>query len=87
MPIRRLSRDEIGQRGTCIYHDQLRSLLKNGCCGRFVAINVETEEYEVANESTDAADKLYSRDPDAQIFVERIGYPVAFHAYRASCTD
>jgi hypothetical protein len=27
-----------------------------------------------------ASDRLWSRRPDAQILVERIGYPAAFHA-------
>ena len=52
--------------------------------GLFVAIDVETEEYEIGDESASAADRLWERLPNAQIYVERVGYPAAFHAYQSS---
>ena len=79
MPERQLSRESIGQRGLEI--DQgLRRQLESRRHGRFVAIDVETGKYEVADESSLASDDLWDRCPRAQIFVERIGYPAAFVA-------
>ena len=81
MPTRRLSRDEIGQRGSSIYQNRLREKFDSSACGKFLAIDVETEEFELAEEAADAADRLWARIPDAQIFVERVGFAAAFHAY------
>lgn len=83
MPVRRLSRDEIGQRGVAIYDAKLRAELEPQFHGQFVAIDVETEDYEVADEAANASDRLWERRPDAQVLVERIGYPAAFNARRA----
>ena len=80
MPVRRLARDEIGDRGAAIYASKLRPLLEPQCRGQFVAIDVETEDFEVASDADMASDRLWERRPDAQILVERIGYPAVFHA-------
>ena len=80
MSVRRLARNEIGDRGVAIYTSKLRPLLEPQCHGQFVAIDVETEDYEVADEADEASDRLWERCPNAQILVERIGYPAAFHA-------
>lgn len=78
MPIRRLSRETIGQRGVEIYESKLRSVLDPAFRGSFVAIDVETEDYEVADDAAEAENRLWTRHPDAQVLVERIGYPAAF---------
>jgi len=51
MPTRRLLREEIGERGVQIYESRWRALLEPQFRGQFVAIDVETEDYEVANEA------------------------------------
>lgn len=76
----RLHRNEIGSRGVAIYETKLRSLLEPQCHGQFVAIDVETEDYEVSPDGDAASDRLRVRHPDAQVLVERIGYPAAFYA-------
>lgn len=78
--VRRLAREEIGSRGSAIYASKLRPLLEPQYHGQFVAIDVETEDYEVASDADAASDRLWERRPDAQILVERIGYPAVFHA-------
>jgi len=83
MPTRRLQRDVIGRRGLFIYQNRLLERLDSSAHGKFIAIDIETEEYELAEEASDAADRLWVRCPDAQVYVERVGYPAAFHAYHA----
>ena len=80
MPGLRLPDREIVERGKTIYRGRLKDLLEPASRGQFVAIDVETEEYEVADETLDAMDRLLDRIPEAQIWVERIGYPVSFFA-------
>lgn len=86
MSVRRLARDEIGDRGVAIYTFKLRPLLEPQCHGQFVAIDVETEDYEVADEALEASNRLHQRHPEAQVLVERIGYPAAFFAGRAGAS-
>lgn len=80
MALVRLAKEEIGQRGVAIYDAKLRSLLEPQHRGQFVAIDVESEDYEVADEARDARVRLHERRPEAQVLVERIGYPAAFVA-------
>ncbi len=81
MVVRRLERDEIGHRGSQIYQTKLRTILEPQFDGKFVAIDVESEEYEVADEAGEASDRLWARLPDAQILIERVGHRAAFYAY------
>lgn len=80
MPERRLPREEIGDRGVQIYENKLRSILEPQFNGQFVAIDVESGDYEVASEARDASIRLRERHPEAQVLVERVGYPAAFVA-------
>ena len=80
MPERRLPREEIGERGVQIYEHKLRLILEPQFNGQFVAIDVESEDYEVASEARDASIRLRERHPEAQVLVERVGYPAAFVA-------
>ena len=79
MPALTLTPEEIGDRGSAIYQSQLKRLLEPSHHGQFVAIDINSGDYELGTEAHEASDQLRSRHPDAQILVERIGYPVAFH--------
>ena len=83
MTVRILDWKEVGDRGVEVYASKLRQLLEPKYHGQFVAIDVDTEDYEVANEAHEASDRLRQRHPTAQVLVERIGYPAAFFARRA----
>ena len=80
MPGLRLPRQEIGQRGDEIYSTMLRDVLEPQYNGQFVAIDVESQDYELADEAMDASDRLRQRQPDGQVLVKRVGYPAAFFA-------
>lgn len=80
MSTRRLSRDEIGKLGSEIYERQLRSKLASIAFDQFVAIDVESAEYEVADEAHLASELLRNRLPNAQIFIARVGHRAAFVA-------
>lgn len=73
----RLSRDEIGTRGSEIYEGQLRTRLEASALDHFVAIDVETADHDVADEAHIAGDHLRLRLPNAQIFIARIGHRAA----------
>ena len=82
----RYPQQEVAQRGHQLYSSQIRD-----CCrrrqavrveaenyGKIVAINLETGDFELADDSLTAAKKLLVCHPNAQIFCIRIGH-VAVH--------
>ncbi len=77
---RRLSKEEIGERGMAIYRENLQNQLEGSLNGQYVAIDVETSEYEIADEPHLASRALRNRLADPQVFVERIGHRAVFRA-------
>jgi hypothetical protein len=74
----RYSKEEFAQRGDLIYQTQIRPQVEESNHGKIVAIDIETGDFEVANSSMLAVDKLYERKPDAQPWVIRIGHRAVF---------
>jgi len=74
------SPDEHARRGAEIYERVLRSQLESKEHGRIVAIDVDTEEFEVDDNSLSASERLLSRLPEAQVWCVRIGFP-AVHRF------
>jgi hypothetical protein len=58
-----------------IYEQRLRPTLEPDHRGEIVAIDVDSDDFEVASDTLTAANKLLARRPDAQILSLRIGYP------------
>ncbi|MBM4073209.1 MAG: hypothetical protein FJ271_30445 [Planctomycetes bacterium] len=70
---RRHSKEEFAKRGDAIYED-IRPSLAAKDVGKFLAIDIETGEYEMSADEMTAGDKLRARLPKAQIWMVRIGY-------------
>ena len=71
---RRYSKEEFARRGDAIYEKDILPKLTAKDVGKFLAIDIETGEYEIAADEMKAGDKLRSRLPEAQIWMVRIGY-------------
>ena len=71
---RRYSNEELCQRGQELYESGIRQQVEVGNKGKIVAIDIETGDFELADETMQAARQLYNRIPDAQPWVLRIGY-------------
>jgi hypothetical protein len=69
----RYSKEEFARRGDDIYERVLRPMLESGNEGRFVAIDIETGDYEMDADELIASDRLLARVPNAQIWLRRIG--------------
>ena len=69
------SREEYARWGEAIYQNDIRPLVEVGNKGKVVAIDIESGQYEMAEDSMTAADRLLARRPDAQIWFVRIGHP------------
>ena len=71
----RYSKEEAARRGTEIYDRDIRKLIEAGNKGKVVAIDIDTGEYELAEDTVIASDRLFQRLPDAQIWFVRVGRP------------
>ena len=70
----RYSNDEAARRGTKLYETKIRPLVETGNLGRLVAIDIESGDYVVADERRDACQPLFDKNPDAEIWIVRIGH-------------
>jgi hypothetical protein len=70
----RYSKDEVARRGDAIYQEKTLPKLTAKDRGKFLALDIETGEYEISRSEMRAGDKLLARLPDAQIFMVRVGY-------------
>ncbi len=70
---RRYSKDEFARRGDAIYDSVVRPCLKPEDMNGFVAIDIESSEFEIDHEELAACDRLRGRVPEAQIWMVRIG--------------
>ena len=71
----RYNANETVQRSEEIYQERLRSQIEAQHRGQYIAIDIETGEYEIGADYHAAAHTILSRKPDAAIGVLRIGYP------------
>ena len=79
----RYSGEEFSRRGQEIYFRVVRPTLTEADVGKFVTIDIESEDYEVDPVSIKAAHRLLERRPDAQMWLEQAGYQTA-HAIGAT---
>lgn len=76
MSLRRYPKDEFARRGEALIESKVRPALSPEQENQFVAIDIETGEYELDRNEMKAAARLRKRLPDAQIWLEhlRLGY-------------
>ena len=74
MTLRR-SPEETGRLGDEIYDKDIRPLVEADYHGKFVAIDVDTGDYAIADSVLAAAERLPSRHPDADAWLVRVGHP------------
>lgn len=70
----RYSKEEHARRGDDLYEHQVRSKVEAGNLGRIVAIDIDSGDYELADNTIAALDELLARRPDAQVWMVRIGH-------------
>jgi hypothetical protein len=82
----RYSKEEHARRGAALYEQDVRPRVEAGNHGRIVAIDVDTEIFELADDTLTASRRLLARCPEAQIWCVRIGHP-AVHRFGPLCAD
>jgi len=71
----RYSQEEFARLGGSIFEDQIAPTLPTDAEGKIVAIDIETGEFEVGEETISVSNALLARLPDAQIWFVRVGQP------------
>ena len=82
MDVQELSDEEFARRGNAIFEEHVRPTVDmDGEAHKFVAIDIETGEYEVDRSDVEATDRLVERCPEAEgrIWLRRVGSPDAYH--------
>jgi hypothetical protein len=71
----RYSKEEFASRGDVIYERDIRPKLRADDEDKYVAIDIETGEYEIDPDDYAATKRLIFRNPDSQVWVVRVGHP------------
>src|SRR6202043_3395522 len=69
---RRYSKEEFARRGDALVGSKVRPSLTTADEDKFVAIDIETGEYELDKNEMKAADRLRKRVPDPQIWLVHV---------------
>jgi hypothetical protein len=69
---RRYSKEEFARRGDALVQSKVRPTLTAADADKFVAIDVETGEFELDKNEMKAADRLRKRVPDPQIWLVHV---------------
>ena len=87
MDQRNLTIQQIAEQGTRVYDERLKEVAERNHWGQFLVVDIETGDFEIADEDIDATDTILKRRPDAILYGIRIGDEVAYrfgHANIAS---
>lgn len=76
--------EEIARRGKVLYERRLRADVEEKYAGRFLVVDINTGEYEVADDDLAASDQAMEKNPEAVLYGVRIGEPVAYRLGGAS---
>jgi len=78
VPTTKRTLDELAALGGELFDRQVRPALRAEDDGKFVAIDVETGDYEMDADDYSAVARLRLRKPTADIWLMRAGYPTTY---------
>ncbi len=84
MPYPGHTTEEIARRGREVYEREIRREVELDHRGRFLILDVESGDYEVADDDLEASERLLERRPDALLYGLRIGEGAAYRIGRRS---
>lgn len=68
---------ELARRGREYYDRFLRAKLEPQHNGKFLALEVETGDYEMGDSQLEALDRAEAKHPDSVFYIHRVGYRTA----------
>ncbi|MGL4555461.1 MAG: hypothetical protein ACRC33_30195 [Gemmataceae bacterium] len=78
MVVPKYSFEEFGRRGQEIYDRVIKPTLRPEDENKFVAIDIETADYELDPDDYTACERLRSRLPESQMWMMRVGHSAAY---------
>ncbi len=72
------SPDEVARLGAEVFDHQVRPTLRPEDEGKFVALDIETGDYELDEDDYAAVTRLRTRRPSAEVWLGRVGQPAAY---------
>jgi hypothetical protein len=78
MPSTNRTRDELAKLGDEIFDRQVKPSLRPEDEGKFVAIDVESGDFEIDSDDYAAITRLRTRKPESNVWLIRAGYPAAY---------
>jgi len=78
MPNTKHTLDELAALGGEIFDRKVRPMLRPEDEGKFVAIDVESGDFEIDEDDYAVISRLRSRKPAAEVWLMRAGYPAAY---------
>jgi hypothetical protein len=72
------SPEEIARLGAEVFDRHVRPALRPEDDGKFVAVDIETGDYELDGDDYAAVTWLRSRRPSAEVWLGRVGQPAAY---------
>lgn len=78
MPHPRYTTREIVERGKAIYEQQIRPKVEAENKGKFLVVDIQTGDFEMAEDDLTASDRAIAKNPGAALYGVRIGSPAAY---------
>jgi hypothetical protein len=78
VPTTKRTRDEIAKLGGELFERQIKPSLRPEDHGKFVAIDVDSGDYELNEDDYLAVTRLLDRKPAADSLLMRVGYPTTY---------
>jgi hypothetical protein len=72
-----LTDEQFVELGESIYRQQIRQFVEPAHDGSFLAIEVSSGDYELAENLQDALDRAHSRWPNSVFYLKRVGHSAA----------
>ena len=70
----RYTNEEFSRRGNDLYEKKIRAQVEDGNESKVVAIDIDSGQFEVAEDALTASDRLLAKCPEAQTWFVRIGH-------------
>lgn len=82
MPHPRYSSHEIAERGQALFDRDIRNTLGASARGKFLALDIETGEFEIDDDELTALKRARAKHPGAALYLVRVGHPTAYRLGR-----
>lgn len=73
-----LTKEEVVRLGREIYERDIQTKVETEHDGEFLVVDVTTGSYEVDENDVAASDRTLEKNPDAVLYLMRVGHPAAY---------